>query len=178
MVAWADWLRNWRNIADGVPDGYYEAITSTIDDRDYDVLHISGYDVEVDGDRRVVRTSARDFDDKVALFTRRTRDIGLIRLICVRGSPRFVLEPGADVLDWAAAVEGVSVRDLAQSVRDGTLGRRVARLVRNAERRSRERADAELQALRERVEDLEAEAETLTAELRRRERDLARRDRL
>ncbi|MER8817197.1 hypothetical protein NKJ36_25040 [Mesorhizobium sp. M0142] len=122
----------------------------------------------------MVRTSAREFDDKVALFSHLTRDIGLVRVITIRGRPRFVLEPGADVLDWAADVEGVSVRELAQAVREGSLGRRVARLVQRHERRSRQVVEAQVQALRERAEDAEAEAALLRAELSVRERDLAR----
>ena len=143
------------------------------DGRDYEVLHISIFDPEIDGERRVVRTPVRVFDDKLALFTRRTRDIGLVRVIAVRGRPRYVLEPGADALDWAADVEGVSVRVLTQSAREGALGRQVARLVRHRERQSREIVEAQVRALRERAEDAEAEAALLRAELRVRERDLA-----
>lgn len=86
-----------------------------------------------------------------------------------------MLEPGADALDWAAEVEYVTVRKLTLSARNGALGRGVARLVRHAARTSQERMDAELQAMRERVEDLETEADSLRAKLRRRETALARR---
>jgi hypothetical protein len=113
-------------------------------------------------------------DDKVALFTNRTRDLGIVRVIAVHGRPRYVLEPGADAVDWAADIEGVSPGELAQSIREGALGRRVARLAMRQERRSREVLEAKVQALRERVQDAEAEAAMLQAELRARERDLAR----
>jgi hypothetical protein len=85
-----------------------------------------------------------------------------------------VLEPGADSLDWVADTEGVSVGELAQAVREGALGRRVARLVQRRERRSREALEAQVQALRERAEDAEAEAALRRAELHARQRDLAR----
>ena len=85
-----------------------------------------------------------------------------------------MLEPGAGSLEWVADTEGVSVRELAQAVREGALGRRVAQLVQRRERRSREVLEAQVQALRERAEDAEAEAALRWAELRARERDLAR----
>jgi hypothetical protein len=174
MVSLARWIQDWRRIAEEVPDGHYEPITVARDQREYEILRISAFDPTIDGERRVVRTGSREFDDKVALFTHLTRDIGLVRVIAIRGRPRFVLEPGADVLEWAADVEGVSVRELAQSVREGELGRRVARLVLRRERRSREIIEAQVQALRERAEDAETEATLLRAELHARERDLAR----
>jgi hypothetical protein len=174
MATWQEWLRAWRQIADSVPEGRYKEITMQHDDRDYDVLRISLYDPEVDGERRTVRTAVRDFDDKVALLSHRTRDLGIVRVIAVHGRPRYVLEPGADAVEWAADIEGVSQGELAQSIREGALGRRVARLATRQERRSREVLEAKVQALRERVLDAEAEASMLQAELRARERDLAR----
>lgn len=174
MVAWTEWLRGWRAIADGVPDGEFEDIVMTSDETEYAVLRISQYDQHVDGDRRVVRTTSRDFDDQVALFTRRTRDLGLVRVITVRGRPRYVLEPGGGALDWAAAVEGVTMRELVESIREGELGRRVSRIFRQRARRNRDLAQAKIQALRERLEDADAEAELLRLELRTMERDIAR----
>lgn len=174
MVSLVRWIQDWRRVAEAIPEGHYEPITVEREGRDYDILHVSVFDPIIDGERRVVRTGAREFDDKVALFSHLTRDIGLVRVIAVRGRPRFVLEPGADVLDWTADVEGVSVGELAQAVREGALGRRVARLVLVRERRSREVLQAQVQALRERSEDAEAEVALLRAELRARERDLAR----
>jgi hypothetical protein len=142
--------------------------------QNYEVLQISSFDPEVDGQRRVVRTPVRAFDNKVALFTRRTRDLGFVRAITVRGRPCYILEPGADAVDWAADVEEVSVGELIQSTREGALGRRVARLARQRERQSRQIMEAQVQALRERAEDAEAEATLLRAELVKRERELAR----
>lgn len=174
MAALTTWLQDWRAIADGVRKGYYESITAEHAGRDYEVLQISGFDSEVDGPRRVVRTPARKFDDKVALFTRRTRDLGIVRVIIVRGQPKYVLEPGADALDWAADVEGVSKRELTDSVREGAVGRLVARAVKKRMRKSREAIEAQVQALRERAKDAEDEAATLWAELRARESQLAK----
>lgn len=174
MVSLAHWIQDWRRIAADVPEGHYQPITVERGDRTYEILRVSAFDLELDGERRVVRTGAREFDDKVALYSHLTRDIGLIRVIAMRGRPQYVLEPGADVLNWAADVEGVSLRELAQAVREGALGRHVARLVQRRERRSREFVEAQVQALRERAEDAEAEAALLWSELRARERDLAR----
>jgi hypothetical protein len=174
MVALSRWIDDWRRVAAAVPDGHYEPITVERDGRRYEILQVSYYDPEVDGERRVIRTGAREFDDKVALFTHLTRDIGVVRVISVRGRPRWVLEPGADSLDWVADTEGVSIGELAQAVREGALGRRVARLVQRRERRSRETLEAQVQALRERAEDAEAEAALRRAELGARQRDLAR----
>lgn len=174
MTTFRDWLADWRSIADAVPAGVYEPITITIDGREFEILRISAYDREIDGERRVVTTPVRQFDDKVALFTRRTRDLGLVRVIAVRGRPTYVLEPGGDALDWAAEVEGISSRTLLESVREGAIGRRVARLANRRERRSREVAEAQVQALQERLEDTRAEVGSLELMLRAQERILSR----
>jgi len=174
MVTLSDWLRNWRQIAENVSDGRYESITAERDGRSYEVLRISSFDTEIDGDRRAIRTGARDFDDKTALFTHLTRDTGVVRFISMRGRPRYVLEPGSECIEWAAEVEGVSERELALAVREGALGREVARLVRRGERQARAIMAAQVEALRQQVGDAEAEAELLRVELRARERDLAR----
>jgi hypothetical protein len=174
MVSLSLWIQNWRRVAEAVPVGRYEPITAERGDRQYEILQVSGFDLEIDGERRVIRTGAREFDDKVALFTHLTRDIGSVRVITVRGRSRWVLEPGADSLDWVADTERVSIRELAQAVREGTLGRRVARLVQQRERRSREVLQAQVRVLREKAEDAEAEAKHLRVELHDRERALAR----
>jgi hypothetical protein len=174
VASWTDWLRNWRRIADAVPNNHYDAINVEIDGTQYEVLRISNYDADIDGDRRVITTGSRDFDDRVALFSRRTRDIGFVRVIEVRGRPRYVLEPGADALDWAAVVEGTTVRQLALSVQEGALGRRVGRLVTRRQRHAVDMLRAKIQALRERLEDAELQALSLRAELNARESDLRR----
>lgn len=170
MVTWAEWLRGWRGIADSVPEGEFEDIVMTSNEIDYVVLRVSQYDQDIDGDRRVVRTTSRDFDDQVALFTRRTRDVGFVRVITVRGRPRYVLEPGAGALEWAAAVEGVTMRELVESVREGKLGRRVSRSFRQRERQ----AAARVQALREQLEDAEEEVDRLRLDIRTMDRDIRR----
>lgn len=125
----------------------------------------AAYDAEIDGDRRAIRTGARAFDDKTALYTHLTRDTGVIRHITMRGQPRYVLESGSEAVEWAADVEGVSVRELAHAVRDGALGREVARMVRRGVRAAREMAEAQETALRQLVRLVEAEVRTLRAEL-------------
>lgn len=177
MVAQAEWLRDWRGIAEGVAAGRYEAITADLAGTTYEILRVSAFDSSIDGDRRAVRTGARAFDDKTALYTHLTRDTGVVRFITMRGSPTYVLEPGSDAVEWAAAVEGVSVREMAQAVREGALGREVARLVRRGERHARDILTAQVDALEQRALDAEGEAELLRAELRARRRALDRSDR-
>ncbi|ESY96673.1 hypothetical protein [Mesorhizobium sp. LNHC229A00] len=176
MPSLASWIQSWREVAEEVPAGRYVPINVERDGVSYEILRISNFDPQIDGERRFVRTGAREFDDRVALFTHLTRDIGLVRVISLRGRPRWVLEPGADSLEWLADVEGVSVRELSLAAREGALGRRVAGLVRRRERRSREVLEAQVQALRERAEDAEAEAALQRAELQTKERDLSRYD--
>ena len=159
------WLRDWRRIADSAAPGRYESITTERDGRQYEILRISSYDAEIDGERRAVRTGARTFDDKTALYTHLTRDTGVIRLITMRGQPRYVLEPGSEAVEWAADVEGVSVRELAHAVREGGLGREVARIVRHGVRASREMAAAQATALRRRAASADAEVRLLRAQL-------------
>lgn len=67
-----------RQVAEAVDEDHYELIVMTQGRREYDVLHISTFDPEIDGNHKIVRTSARDFNDKAAFFTRRTRDIRLV----------------------------------------------------------------------------------------------------
>lgn len=174
MATLSQWIGNWRAIANAVPDGQFEPISVEIDGRAYEILKISSFDQDIDGGRGVVRTAARDFDDKVALFTHLTRDMGIVRIISVRGRPRWVLEPGADSFGWVAITEGVSVVELDRAIREGVLGRRVARFARQKERWSRRLVEAQVRALRESLEDAEAEVGILQVELRSRERDLAR----
>jgi hypothetical protein len=171
------WLRDWRNIAENVPVGNYEEITVELDGTTYEIMRISAFDQEIDGDRRAVRTGARIFDDKTALYTHLTRDTGVVRFITMRGSPTYVLEPGADVIEWAAAVEGISVREMAAAVREGALGKKVARLVKRGQRHAREVLVAQVTGLQQRAEDAEHEVAMLRLELRARERDLAVADR-
>ena len=175
MPSLADWLRDWRRIAERVSPGHYDSITTERDGREYEILRISAYDAEIDGDRQAVRTGARAFDDKTALYTHLTRDTGVIRHITMRGQLRYVLEPGSDSVEWAADVEGVSVRELAHAVRDGVLGREVARIVRRGVRASREMAEAQEMALRQRVRSAEAEVRTLRAQLSASEAERGRR---
>ena len=80
MASLARWIENWRRVAEAVPDGHYEPITAERDGQQYQILQISGFDPEIDGERRAVRTGSREFDDKVALFTHLTRDMGLARV--------------------------------------------------------------------------------------------------
>ena len=177
MATLPEWLRDWRGIAEGVLAGHYEPITAEREGTVYEIMRISAFDAEIDGERRAVRTGARAFDGKTALYTHLTRDTGVVRFITMRGSPTYVLEPGSDAFEWAADIEGVSMREMALAVREGALGREVARLVKRGERRSREVLAAQVAALKQRAEDAEDEALMLRAEFKARERDLTRADR-
>lgn len=177
MATLPEWLRDWRTIAEQVQAGHYEPITAEREGTAYEIMRISAFDQEIDGDRRAVRTGARTFDGKTALYTHLTRDTGVVRFITMRGNPTYVLEPGSDAFEWAADIEGVSVREMALAVREGALGREVARLIRRGQRRSSDILAAQVSALKQRAEDAEDEALMLRAELKARERDLARADR-
>jgi hypothetical protein len=49
MATWTEWLREWRQIAENLREGYYKQITMRHHDKDYDVLRVSLYDAELDG---------------------------------------------------------------------------------------------------------------------------------
>jgi hypothetical protein len=41
MATWTEWLREWRQIAETLREGYYEQITMRHREKDFDVLRIS-----------------------------------------------------------------------------------------------------------------------------------------
>ncbi|NNM73877.1 hypothetical protein [Enterovirga aerilata] len=167
------WIDDWQAVLAGVEEGAYTFLTATHDDRDYRILMVSAFDRDIDGDKRAVTTPAKIFDRKVAYFTHRVRDTTIPRVITVRGEPKWVLEPGPECQDYAAAVEGISLRDLEGAVRRSTLGRTVARRLRRGEKRRRAILEIEKESLEERLRDAHEEIASLSGHLRHVERELA-----
>ena len=99
------------------------------------------------------------------MFSKATRDLGIVRVITSNHRPMFVVEPGADVLEWRSVTEGVSVGKLVKVMRAGDLGRRIRRRDRKAAKDSQERQvaieqeyKAELQELHVRLKEAEQRA--------------------
>ena len=111
----------------------------------------------------------------MALYSHRTRDTGLARVITNKGSPVYVLQRGTDALRWAAAVEGMSVDSMVVATRAGTAERGIARRARQQGRTTEELKEI-ADALSQRIFDAEQELGELEAELRavRREFELSR----
>ena len=164
MVSLREWVNDWRATADDISDGEQRGITMRHDGQDYEVLTVRAYEAEIDEGRKLARTVSRAFDNQVALYSRRTRDTGLARVITKRGEPSIVLEQGPEALKWAAAIEGMSVPVLIAATRDGALGRGVAKSRRG--RRSRDELEEIAEALSARKFDAEQEATDLQSELK------------
>ena len=164
MTTWKEWIDNLHPIADGLVDGVYVSIVL----KRYEVLRVSLYHPEIDGDRRVVQTPSRKFDDKVAQYSRITRDTGMVRVITVTGKRKFMLEPGGASMEWMAAEEGVSLRELMWAIRDGVVWRRIAKRV-----KAEKNMDVLLEAQEDELELLVTEAETETDRFRTERRAVA-----
>ena len=81
MATLSQWLRDWRSIADGLAEPGREPITMTHDGRTYEVLIVATYEPGMEDGYVVAKTPSRDFDGKVALYSWRNRDTGLMRII-------------------------------------------------------------------------------------------------
>jgi|APLak6261667961_1056064.scaffolds.fasta_scaffold02116_4 hypothetical protein len=162
---WTKWLKAWRTIADKSSPNEYIPITITADDMDFEVLRVSKFHKEYDGNKPYVETPIREFNDKTALHSRATRDLGIMRVITNNHKPAFVIEPGADVLDWIALTQGVAVKSLVEMMRTGDLGRRVRRRDRKALKDSRSQALAVHQELSEELDELRAREKKLEKQL-------------
>jgi hypothetical protein len=165
MVSLRDWVNNWRDTEERLAESERVGIIMRHGGNDYEVLTVRAYDAEIDEGRKLARTVARAFDNQVALYSRRTRDSGLARVITKRGTPYYVLERGPGALEWAAAVEGMSIPLLVAATREGALG---LGLSRNRRRLQRTREDLEeiVEALSARKFDAEQEADELQTELK------------
>lgn len=157
----------------------YVPITITVNARDYEVLRVSRFHEDYDGDKSHVQTPIREFNDKVALHSRATRDLGVVRVITNSRKPAFVIEPGADALEWVALIQGVSVKKLVAVMRAGDLGRRVRSRDRTAAKNSRTQLAAVEAELTQELAELRDQEKRLAAQLKamENERDNAIKDR-
>ena len=133
MIAFKDWVNDWRSCVKELEEEAEQSSTTTImeralsiaaawDETDYEILKVVLFDPSVDGGRKLARITSRDFDNKVALYSHRTRDTGLARVITNKGRPRYLIEQGRDALKWAAVVEGMPVAHLIATTREGASG--------------------------------------------------------
>jgi hypothetical protein len=168
MVAMTRWIQGWREIARDLADGVYVSITANPaaqEGRRFEVLRVSKFDQEVDGAKNAVLTPSSRFEDSTALLCHLTRDAGIVRVITTKGRPWFILEPGEDVLQWAAAIEGVTRAELLVATRSGVLWQRIAK---RAKREKKAAALAKLRALEleSQLADAEDEVNRLRAAVR------------
>ena len=165
MVTLRAWIDDWKKVTEGVKDGVYEPINASVGEDTFEILRVSKFDQEIDGPRKTVETPARIFDDKVALFTHRTRDSGIVRIITKKGRKCFVLEQGTEVIEWAAAVEGVSTAELRGTAGESALWRSIALQVRLQKAR-RAVLVAQVEQLKQRTMETEQEVQNLQLRLR------------
>lgn len=177
--SWLNWLKRWRTIADESSPTEYVPIMMTSDSTSYEVLRVSRFHQAYDGNTPHVETPIREFNDKTALHSRATRDLGIVRVITNNRKPAFVIEPGADVLEWWASKQEVSVKNLLDVMRAGDLGRRVRLQDRKAAKASRAQLLAVRQALGEELAEVRSQEKKLVARLAEveAERDSAQKDR-
>lgn len=168
--SFVEWLKHWRTIADAASATTFVPILCTVDGTTYEVLRVSRFHSDYDQDTPHVETSIREFNDRTALLSRATRDLGIARVITSKHRPVFVVEPGADVLQWRSVTEGVNIGILVKVMRAGNLGRRIRRRDRKAAKDSQERQEAIEQEYKSTIEDLRArlkEAKDALAEHKR-----------
>lgn len=146
---WQRWLKDWREIADKSSPTAYTLIVVHVDGKDYEVLRVSKFQQDYDGDKEYVETSIREFNDKKAIYSRATRDLGTVRVITYNHKPKFVIEPGSEVLELHAFLEGTTVKQLMKVIRASDLGRRVRQRDRRAEKKSKENEKKYLQQIAE-----------------------------
>ena len=173
MATLSAWLQGWRTIADGLDPGDQEPITMTFARRSYEVLVVSAYEPGMEDGLIIAKTASRDFDSKVALYSRRTRDTGLVRIITNKGAPRFVLRPGGEAMEWASAIEGVPAARLLAATRPGAVGRGIARRARR-ENWDTIKVELALATINDQIIDMDEELEELRNEARALEREIAR----
>lgn len=176
---WSNWLKDWRMIADKSSPTEYVPIIFKVDNESFEVLRVSKFHLSHDGDIPHVETTIREFNDKTALHSKATRDLGIVRVITNNRKPAFVIEPGADVLEGLAFMQGVTVKRLLEVMRAGDLGRRVRQRDRKAAKASRAQLTAVRQELGEKLAELRSQESKLLTQLSEvaAERDSAQTDR-
>jgi hypothetical protein len=172
--AFKDFTADWRDVIESTPPDRYGHVVAAAGGADFKILTVSHFDNDIDGDRALIETASRDFDDGSAYFTHITRDALIGRMITHRGRPRYVIEPGPDALDYMAAREGVSAKRLVRAAREGELGRRLSAMAMREEKRKRNAAETTIAALNGRIQELEDEIGMLVKERNHLQRELAR----
>jgi len=174
FIPWADWTkpRAWSALAKKYTDKSGETYTVIGRERDdegepFELLRLSRYSPKLDAGKLAIRTSTRDFDEMPVEMSRRTRDLGVTRFITNKGKPLFVLEPGADVLEWMAIREGVSESELINITRRGEVGRAVRRKDRRALKASQQETEATIRAHKENIDKLESDLAQTRVDLNR-----------
>lgn len=162
---WEQWLKDWRTIANQSTEREYIPIYWKREGVLYELLRVSRYCEKIDGEVPHVTTSIREFNEKTAVHSRATRDLGIVRVITHRHQPAFLLEPGAHVLGWIAQSQGVTEKRLVQVMRAGDLGRRVRLRNRKALKASREQLVATAEVLKQDLEDAKSETTGLVLRL-------------
>lgn len=162
---WQNWLQQWRTIADNSESDTYLPIMITVDTVHYELLRISKFNREYDEEKPHILTSIRDFNDKTAILSRATRDLGIVRVITKKHTPTFIIEPGADVLKWISKNEGVSAGKLVKIMRSGDIGRRIRRRDRKTAKDLHEKNLSAEQKLKAKLEQQEEIVTALNFEL-------------
>ena len=155
MNKWSEWLKDWRAIANQSHENEPTSITITWGDARFEVLRVSKFYNKFDTKMAAyVKTPIREFNNRTALHSRATRDLGIVRVITNKHKPMFLIEPGGDVLDWMASTQDIQVKELVKVMRMGDLGRRVRRRDRKALKDSEARNLAVQEELNKEIDDL------------------------
>ena len=188
-VPFKEWVSDWRSHAKmldsedggrshGAGGEHLLAITGTWREYEYEVLRVLQFNPAVDGGRKVSRIASRDFDNKVALYSHRTRDTGIARVITNKGRPAYIIEQGKQALEWAAVAEGMSIAHLSAATREGAIGLghlpRILLMKPPQVRQVRLKELAEV--MRRRIFDAEQDIAALRSELRAVEHEIEQHD--
>lgn len=124
-----DLVANWKEIGNKAKkEECFLSIYQTYKGNEFEVLVVSWYVDSVDDSKRLIETTTRVFNDKVAQLCRASRDLGYGRVITDRKKKTIVIEPGKDILDFWASVEKVSLLELKRTIRLSTRGESIRRL--------------------------------------------------
>lgn len=109
-VSLDEWTAGWRSLS------HLEAVDVKIGE--FVVMHVRRYDRETHSNLRAVFTPVRMFDDKVTLYSRRTFELGIRRVILSRGQPRIIMYPAAGALATIALSEDSGQENLLHLIRE------------------------------------------------------------
>ena len=182
--AFKDWVNDWRSCVKVLEEDAGQrrasaaterplSITAAWEGEDHDVMQVLLFDPSVDEGRKMARITSRDFDNKVALYSHRTRDTGLARAITNKGRPRYLVEQGRDALKWAAVAEGMPITHLITATREGAIGLGQLQRIMRSKRPQAEMKEL-AQKIRQRIFEAEQEIIAMQAELRVIDREIER----